>query len=60
METTVKQWLDESRKKLKADEFTETDLQRLEDTSNRTETAGIVSLFKIDKYAFSDCQLGTV
>lgn len=30
METTVKQWLHESRKKLQAGDFTETDLQRLE------------------------------
>ena len=30
METTVKGWLDESRKKLQAGNFTEADLQRLE------------------------------
>ena len=30
METTVKGWLDESRKKLQAGDFTEADLQRLE------------------------------
>ena len=30
METTVKQWLDESRKKLQAGDFTEADLRRLE------------------------------
>ena len=30
MENTVKQWLDESRKKLQAGDLTETDLQRLE------------------------------
>ena len=30
MGTTVKRWLDESRKKLQAGEFTEADLQRLE------------------------------
>ena len=30
MENTVKQWLDESRKKLQAGNLTETDLQRLE------------------------------
>ena len=30
METTIKQWLDESRKKLQAGAFAEADLQRLE------------------------------
>jgi hypothetical protein len=30
METTIKQWLDESRKRLQAGNFTEADLQRLE------------------------------
>ena len=55
METTVKQWLDESRKRLQAGNFTETDLQRLEAHSDRTKTAGIVSLFKVHKHAFSDC-----
>ena len=30
METTVKGWLDESRKKLQAGDFTEADLQQLE------------------------------
>ena len=55
METMVKGWLDENRKKLQAGNFTEADFSTARGTSDCAKTDGAVSLFKVDKHAFSDC-----